>query len=553
MNARNQQAMRRPTAPNRRQPVPQQPMHGQSPMRGQSPYAQPPQRQGTVPQRAPLPPVNDRRKKTRRRTILLIGAIVTGVFVTALALIGLFVGLRLMRGVLPGVHVGDVALSGLTVEQATTRLANEFQTVTLRDGDRAWELSLTSLGGTLDAAGTAQNAYAQGRSAGNAMQAMFRDVQVAPLINVNATAAESKLNEIAQQVNIAPVNAGVRLQDGQAVATPPQTGRQMNIAATLQRLVESDFTSGELVLAMNEVAPAVADSSALVDRANSLLRNPLDIQVYDAVTGDSVYWSLPPETWGNWLIATPDDNSDIGLSLTFQDAPLYDYLQAQASTAFDASRTLDMEGSVNAIQQAMLSGRPSSAVLTVEHQPRTHTVQAGESIISIAWDYGIPYLYIQQANNGIEGVSVGQQIIIPPADIFLELPVVPNKRIVVSISEQRTRVYENGQLKWDWATSTGINDSPTWPGVYQILSHVPNAYAGNWDLYMPNFMGVYKPIPGSDFTNGFHGFPTRGGGQLLWENSLGRRVTYGCILLHNTNVQQLYEWAQEGVVVEIRA
>jgi lipoprotein-anchoring transpeptidase ErfK/SrfK len=82
---------------------------------------------------------------------------------------------------------------------------------------------------------------------------------------------------------------------------------------------------------------------------------------------------------------------------------------------------------------------------------------------------------------------------------------------------------------------------------------VPNAYAANWDLYMPHFMGVYRPIPGSNFTNGFHGFPTRGGSQLLWTNSLGTRVTYGCILLNNQNASLLYNWAEEGVVVEIQS
>jgi lipoprotein-anchoring transpeptidase ErfK/SrfK len=115
------------------------------------------------------------------------------------------------------------------------------------------------------------------------------------------------------------------------------------------------------------------------------------------------------------------------------------------------------------------------------------------------------------------------------------------------------RVYEDGNLKWDWLASTGIQSSPTWPGIYQIISHEPNAYAANWDLWMPNFMGVYRPIPGTDFTNGFHGFPTRGASQLLWTNSLGTRVTYGCILLSNENVQALYEWAEEGVIVEIQS
>jgi lipoprotein-anchoring transpeptidase ErfK/SrfK len=52
--------------------------------------------------------------------------------------------------------------------------------------------------------------------------------------------------------------------------------------------------------------------------------------------------------------------------------------------------------------------------------------------------------------------------------------------------------------------------------------------------------------------NGFHGFPSRGGTQLLWTNNLGRPVTYGCILVSTDNAKALYDWAQEGVVVEIR-
>jgi lipoprotein-anchoring transpeptidase ErfK/SrfK len=113
--------------------------------------------------------------------------------------------------------------------------------------------------------------------------------------------------------------------------------------------------------------------------------------------------------------------------------------------------------------------------------------------------------------------------------------------------------YERGSLIWEWVVSTGINDSPTWPGVYQVLMHERNAYASNWNLHMPWFIGVYRPVPGADFINGFHGFPTRGGGQLLWQNSLGRRVTYGCILVSDTNAQMLWDWAQVGVVVVIRA
>jgi lipoprotein-anchoring transpeptidase ErfK/SrfK len=141
---------------------------------------------------------------------------------------------------------------------------------------------------------------------------------------------------------------------------------------------------------------------------------------------------------------------------------------------------------------------------------------------------------------------------IPSPDVLLPLPVVKNKRIVVSLSEQKMWVYETGAVKWEWPVSTGIPSSPTTPGVFQVQTHEPNAYASNWNLWMPNFMGIYRPVPSSDFMNGFHGFPTRNGSILLWTDDLGHPVTYGCILLSSDNAATLYNWAEVGVVVEMR-
>jgi lipoprotein-anchoring transpeptidase ErfK/SrfK len=67
---------------------------------------------------------------------------------------------------------------------------------------------------------------------------------------------------------------------------------------------------------------------------------------------------------------------------------------------------------------------------------------------------------------------------------------------------------------------------------------------------MPYFLSIYEAVPG--FYNGIHGFPSRGGAQVIWENALGRPVTYGCILLSTANAQTLYAWAEDGVVVEIQ-
>jgi lipoprotein-anchoring transpeptidase ErfK/SrfK len=289
-----------------------------------------------------------------------------------------------------------------------------------------------------------------------------------------------------------------------------------------------------------------------VAEAERLLSSFFDVRLYDPKTGDSVYWSLPPQQWAAWLSATPDPTSASGLSLSVTAGAVRDFLSAQADSMLDSSRYIQVDEGVTSVQQAVAAGR-TNAYLRVYHHDLQHVVQAGDTIVSLAWDYGVPYPWIQDANPGVDSLTVGQTITIPSVDNFLPYPPNPDKRIVISISQQRAWIYENGELKWEWTISTGIQSSPTWPGIYQILSHEVNAYAANWNLWMPHFMGVYNPIPHSDFTNGLHGFPTRGGGQLLWENNLGTRVTYGCILLSNTNAETLYNWAEEGVIVEIQA
>ncbi|MCB0028248.1 MAG: L,D-transpeptidase family protein, partial [Anaerolineales bacterium] len=177
-----------------------------------------------------------------------------------------------------------------------------------------------------------------------------------------------------------------------------------------------------------------------------------------------------------------------------------------------------------------------------------------ETLSSIGRDYGVPYPWIQEANPQLgDNLAIGQQITIPSVDNFLPLPVVENKRIVVSISEQKMWAYENGQLVFEWVVSTGIDSSPTAPGIFQIQSFEEEAYAGNWNLWMPSFIGIYRPVPTSEFMNGFHGFPTRNGSNLLWTGDLGHPVTYGCVLVSSTNALTLFDWAELGVVVEVRA
>lgn len=501
-----------------------------------------------------LPPARFRKSlsKIKRRWVVIT---FTGFFAALLFLCGFLVlglGMIYNSGILSGVTVAGIELSGLSEAEATTFLESQWSTITLRDGNREWYLERQSLGIVLDAAATAKLAFEQGRTESNLLEAMT-GVEVAPIVTIDSDTMVDGLFTHAALINYNPINSGIEVVNGRAQATAPVDGRMLDVAATVEQAQANPvqaLSNGVLDLVMVPIAPTITDAGPVVEAANTLLTYPLTVRAHDPMTGDVAEWPLGPEAWGNWLMAVLDADSASGLSLAVRDDSVRSFLEVQ-SGVFDATRYLDIDEATGQIKNAIMAGdmRPN---IRVYHHDRIHTVRAGESITSIAWDYGVPYPWVQAANPGVTALDAGQSLTIPSIDNFMDFSPVPDKRIVVSISRQRAWIYENGAVKWEWPISTGINDSPTWTGIYQILSHERNAYAGNWNLHMPHFMGVYRPIPEYSFTNGFHGFPTRGGGQLLWENSLGTRVTYGCILLSNTNAQLLYNWAENGVVVEIQ-
>jgi lipoprotein-anchoring transpeptidase ErfK/SrfK len=473
-------------------------------------------------------------------------------------LIGGLGGLFLLGGntALPGVSVGGVAVGGMAAEDAARGLLG-WQ-IALSDGESVTFVRPEEIGVGIDVSASGQVAVDFGRrpaDMGAMLRAAFGQVNVPPTLSYDPAAVEAALRSRASQWNRSPRNAGVQLVGGTVQPRPASDGRALDAAATAANISAESLADGQIELVMVTIPAAITDPAPIVAAAQALLATPLSLRLYDPVQDQGVDLAVPPATWVNWLTALDDPSSSLGVRLQLDRDQTAAWLAAQngrvGTGRFGAPRTFDALAAADALDDALASGG-GAAWAQLRYQPFEHVVAPGESITSIAWDYGVPYPWVERVNPGVSALSVGQSITIPPLDEQIALPVVPNKRIVVSIGAQRVRVYENGALKWDWLASTGIPDSPTWSGVYQIISHEPNAYAGNWNLWMPNFMGVYRPVPGADFTNGFHGFPTRNGGQLLWTNDLGRRVTYGCILLSDTHVAQLYTWAQEGVVVEIQ-
>lgn len=554
--------------PSRRRPQPRRRKVTRQPVRpvargGRAPYPVPhaPGAVAAARPQTPPRPARQRRARWSASTVMVALSALTLV-VLGLCLLALIGGFGLLLGsgnVLPGVSSAGVDLGGMDEAEAASALAAAWESrgVLLRDGDRSWQVPPAELGIGLDAGATAAAAKAWGRSDGGisaALQSLTGGVEIEPVLNLDLSRLTAYFEENRSHIDIPATNAGVRLVNGQAVAAPAAEGREVNLAATVERMrvdASGELADGALDLVMSPVLPAITDASPLVAQANALLASPFEVRGYDPIRDEWHTWSAPPETWAAWLTAASDPSSGTGLLLSLAADGPAGFLESAAR--FADERYVKVDEAVAAMQDALAQNATETTV-RVWHHETSYSVRPGQTLAAIAEEVGIPYPYIQAVNPGVnvDALSVGQTLTLPSKDELVPLPPVPHKRIVISRGQQHLWAYENGQVVFDWVISTGLPSSPTALGVFQVQSHEENAYAQQWNLYMPHFMGFYHPGPNMDLMNGFHGFPTRGGGYLLWTGDLGHPVTYGCVLLSLENAETLFDWAEEGVVVEVR-
>jgi LysM repeat protein len=237
----------------------------------------------------------------------------------------------------------------------------------------------------------------------------------------------------------------------------------------------------------------------------------------------------------------------------------------------DALNTrLSAEGDGRFVDPAEVSEGVQTAIRAQEHftlvrmryHPEIYTVEAGDTSFRIARKMGIPRFLIVEANPGrdLGSLFVGDEIKLPSRDVVLSKPVVPQKRIIVNLNNQTMAAFENGQLVFQWAVSSGIETAPTSPGIFQILTHNETARGssfalcndeglncGQWVMHW--FMGIYEVTPG--LMNGFHGKVELPNGGLLGDGAVGRPYTFGCLMARDGDAKSLYDWAEDGTIVEV--
>ena len=474
-----------------------------------------------------------------------------------LSVVGFYGYYQLTDRIIPGVYVGNTYLSGYTLNEAAIELQKSWNLdnpIVITNGLTAIEVTPAELGLSIDPIYLAQRAYDIGHREVMPMEFMQMIVSITegwvidPNVQLDQNAARVTLESFSPQLSQAPINATLYVEGDQIFAIPGEFGFTINIEASMDELVanlQHILDNGELLVTLMPVLPAVMDASTAALEAQTLIAKEMSITGYDAITDEVFEWPIDRMTLASWITVEAGHDGPIA---SFDSAKITGYFN-QISRELGQGRYLDADKYAAQLAQNLRTS--DSPLIYISHYPTKYTVQPGDTLLKIGWKLGMPYWMILQANPGIDpdALWAGAELNIPSKDDLVPLPIVPGKRIVLSISKQHMWIYQDGTRIKDFVISTGIDRSPTQPGIFQVQTHDKRAYASVWDLYMPNFLGVYEAWPG--FMNGIHGLPTLSNGRRLWANILGRPASYGCIILDLGPAEWLYDWADDGVIVEI--
>lgn len=377
-------------------------------------------------------------------------------------------------------------------------------------------------------------------------------------MSVDELKAQDFLLDLTAEVNVAPFNAGYEWQGDELVGIPGRDGRALDVPLTMQRILQDPSGISErhrLEIIMTPLAPDITDPTPNLEDARQVASQTFNFNGYDPFFDQSYTWNTTREVVASWLEAGRS-----GLTLRNEAfAPFVEAQNATLNSAGQPQRYVDPVDAKERVREA-ISTQQTQVNFRIRYRSTSYEIVSGDTGFAISRKTGIPFFLIEELNPNVNwnSLSVGDQINIPSRDVTLPLDPVPSKRIIIDLRTQSLVAYENGQEVFRWLIASGIPSAPTAPGIFQILTHNDVASGssftlcgdrgcGQWQMYW--FMGLYEVTPG--LMNGFHGAVLLPDGTYLGGGNVGAPFTYGCLMSQNDNAEQLYQWAQEGTVVEI--
>ena len=338
----------------------------------------------------------------------LLTVVVGGIVLYCAAIVVWMLGYQLVYAgrIFPGVSVAGVDLSGMSPQDAALKLSQTLSypisgKVLFQDGANSWVASPAELGMVFDPSSSAESAYRLGRSGDvfaaldGQLRALESGEDVAPVIVFDQRVANQYLQKLAQKIDQPAVEASLHLEGTNVVAQAGQIGRTLNVNATLTYLGArlQTFTDGEVPLVIQETQPALTDVSSQADAARNILSQPLQLVIPNAGKGDPGPWVYEPQTIANMLgvergqngnqsnmqvLLNPDSVRQMLANIATQADRQAANAQFHFNTTTDqlalvtpsvTGRTIDIDASVKAINDAIARGEHTVPIVLKETQP----------------------------------------------------------------------------------------------------------------------------------------------------------------------------------------
>jgi vancomycin resistance protein YoaR len=302
--------------------------------------------------------------------------------------------------IMPGISIQGIALSSLTIDEASKKLSDKFAftktgEITLAYGDLIWQATPDQLGINLDIDASIMQAYEFGREGplGSflAYQLMSRrsNHDLPPIVTFDQQRAFDYLVQVSQAYDQPMREGSLELNGTQILAVPGQAGRMLDISASIASLTEQvkrgDFAIINLVLIQTQ--PEIMDASQFATAAQEILTIPFSLRIPDGQPDAGRAFNITPEEMAPMLVFTRQkQNGQTALIPEFRQELLIAFLNDLAArvniwpknarfifndethqldllASSSNGRELDIQTSLSAIQ-SVLTQRQASAALT---------------------------------------------------------------------------------------------------------------------------------------------------------------------------------------------
>jgi len=384
----------------------------------------------------------------------------TAIFLVLLLAANLFASIVFANRIFPGVSMNGISLAGMNQEEAAGSIASSYNfpesgQIMLTDGTRTWIVTPADLGFFLDPQASALAAYQAGRRGSLSDILMNRftlltqgGIDVSPTFIYNETAALNYLNGLAAQINQPLREASISISGTEVVVVNGQTGRVLDIHASLASVARQIelMQNGVVPLSIIESTPMVLDATAEGDLVRTILSQPLKLVLPAELSGQSGSWEIQPDALAKMLTFERVNNGDQASLQVVVSRPLIqaylesirektdavpenarfifndDTLQLDLLTPAIIGRNLNIQSSIDSINQSVKTGAHSAALVFDLTQPAVTDSMTGAELGITELVYAYTTYFRGSSADRVQNIKAASAsfhgLLIPPGGVL---------------------------------------------------------------------------------------------------------------------------------------